>query len=226
MHYLLCMETATEICSVAISGQGKLISLEESTDDYMHSESLNLLIAEAIEKAGISYSDLSGVVLSQGPGSYTALRVGTAAAKAICFALDIPLIPVPTLRGLFEGLTEHRENYTYIVPMIDARRMEVYTEVYNKNGAVQLPLHNAILDENSFQDYANQKVLFAGNGCNKFKSITSNPHWDFFPNRCSAKDLASIGYLYFRENKIISSLNFSPLYLKKPNVTQSKRELF
>jgi tRNA threonylcarbamoyladenosine biosynthesis protein TsaB len=226
MHYLLCLETATEICSVAISGQGILVSLEETTGDYLHSESLNLLIERAMEKAGISYSDLSGVVLSEGPGSYTALRVGTAAAKAICFALDIPLVPVPTLRGLFEGLIEHRENYRYMVPMIDARRMEVYTEVFHSQGAVQLPLHNAILDENSFQDYAKQKVLFAGNGCSKFKSIVSNPLWDFIPNRCSAKDLVSIGYLYFRENKIISSLNFSPLYLKKPNVTQSKRELF
>jgi tRNA threonylcarbamoyladenosine biosynthesis protein TsaB len=226
MTYLLCIETATEICSIAVSAEGKMLSLQESSEPYNHTELMNLLIAKAMEQAAIDYSDLSGIVISEGPGSYTSLRVGTASAKAFCMALDLPLVPIPTLKSLAAGAMSVNQKFSFIVPMIDARRLEVYTEIFDAFGNSLRPLHNLVLTESSFEDYSNEKVLFIGNGCEKFKSIASFPNWEFQPSLCTAKNLVSLGYQYFVDKKYIFSENFSPLYLKNPNVTQSKRELF
>ncbi|NNM15418.1 MAG: tRNA (adenosine(37)-N6)-threonylcarbamoyltransferase complex dimerization subunit type 1 TsaB, partial [Bacteroidia bacterium] len=177
MATLLLIETADEVCSVGISVDGLVASIEEVREKNAHSRLINTLIKEAVQKASVSFSDLDAAVVSKGPGSYTGLRIGTATAKALCFALDIPLISVNTLSSLANNfvLQNEIEQGTFLMPMLDARRMEVYTAQFNAELNQVEPTTALVLTEESILDWTkDKKVLMFGNGSVKCKALVEN----------------------------------------------------
>lgn len=226
MAKILCIDTATGSCSVAVSIDGKLLCSEKVDDDYKHSEFLNLLIQECLKTCNLEFKDLKAVALSSGPGSYTSLRVGTATAKAICFALNIPLISIETLFALAHQMRIERPGADFYIPMIDARRMEVYTQTFDANLEILSDVESIILDEHSYLDNRHNNVVFGGDGANKFRDLRISKNWEFFDVKCLAENMIAIADVYYKKKLFVSTLNFSPLYLKKPNITQSKREPF
>lgn len=223
MSYILHIETATDVCSVAVSENDKLISLKEEKNSMKHSEIITLQIQDAIKSAGIKVKDLAAVSLSEGPGSYTSLRVGMSAAKAICFAMDIPLIGINTLYSLYlASLQAGGENALYC-PMIDARRMEVYASLYNNMVPVfeNTPL---ILEENSFEKYitGDSKIIFSGNGSHKAKQLFKTRNFIFTDIICSSKNLIKPAYKEYINKNFVDLAYFSPNYIKPPNITTPK----
>lgn len=176
---ILYLETSSKNCSVAISDDEKLLCLcEEVSENYKQSESLHTYVEWALEGAGITMKDIEAVSLGKGPGSYTGLRIGAASAKGFCYGLKVPLIAVNSLETMIEPFLG--QNYDYIVPLIDARRMEVYTAVYDGLTGQELSRTEAkILDETSFQEFKDKKVIFVGDGAKKAKDILDLPDAEF-----------------------------------------------
>lgn len=176
---ILYLETSSKNCSVAISDDEKLLCLcEEVSENYKQSESLHTYVEWALEGAGITMKDIEAVSLGKGPGSYTGLRIGAASAKGFCYGLNVPLIAVNSLETMIEPFLG--KNYDYIVPLIDARRMEVYTAVYDGLTGLELSRTEAkILDETSFQEFKDKKVVFVGDGAKKAKDILDLPDAEF-----------------------------------------------
>lgn len=225
MAKILCIDTATGPCSVAVAIDGKAVAGRLVEEAYRHSEKLNALIGECLTETAMEFKDLDAVALSSGPGSYTSLRVGAATAKAICFALDIPLISIGTLFALAGKMRETAPAEFYI-PMIDARRMEVFTGVYDeKLNEVGGPV-SMILDTTSYETLKDRRVVLGGDGSGKFKAFGTPPRWEFSEIVCSAENLTAPAEVYYKKKLFVSLFNFTPLYLKKPNITQSKREPF
>lgn len=227
MAYLLHLETATEVCSVAVSQDDRLLALEETLESYRHAERLTLMIEAVCERAGITLAELNAVSLSSGPGSYTSLRIGTATAKGLCYALGIPLLVVDTLAALTEPLRLELNAHTHAYPMIDARRMEVYTAGYGVAGQRVAPLRAEILDETSFAaaKTAGFKLLFIGNGAAKFAPFLGGTDWEIREGRCSAKYLVRTAYELYRTASFADVAYYTPTYLKPPNITKSKKKL-
>ena len=166
------IETATKVCSVALSLNGELISCKESSnDEFVHGEQLTNYISEVVSLAKIKLSNLSAVSVSSGPGSYTGLRIGVSTAKGLCFGLSIPLIAVPSLLSLIY-LAKERHPKTTICAMFDARRMEVFRQVVDENGLELLPVGPQVVDEYSMVDF--EPFLAVGDGTNKLKELWGN----------------------------------------------------
>lgn len=176
---ILYLETSSKNCSVAISDNEKLLCLtEEVSENYKQSESLHTFVEWALEGAEISLKDIEAVSLGRGPGSYTGLRIGASSAKGFCYGLKIPLIAINSMESMIEPFLG--ENYEFIIPLIDARRMEVYTAVYGgKTGQELSETEAKILDESSFQEFKDKKILFVGDGARKAKEILQLPNADF-----------------------------------------------
>lgn len=214
MAYILCIETTTTNCSVSIAQNGKTIAiLEENRQNYSHSENLHEFIAKAMEAAKITKSQLNAVAVSKGPGSYTGLRIGVSAAKGLCFALDIPLISIDTLQAFAFQVKETSE---FIVPMLDARRMEVYACVFDNHKIKQEEIKAVILDETSFLEYLEKgKVVFLGNANDKFKTVCNHPNAVFLDNKLpSANDMAMSAYDKYKISDFENVAYFEPYYLK------------
>ena len=164
MSLILSLETSTKICSVAITDGDKLLALKEEGGAYSHSEKLTLFIQDIMAEANLKLEDMDAIAVSKGPGSYTGLRIGVSAAKGLCYALNKPLIAVDTLQAMALGMAENYQSDLYC-SMIDARRMEVYTALYNSDNSNVEPVSAKIIDESSFQEYLeNQQVIFFGDG--------------------------------------------------------------
>ena len=223
MSYILHIETATDVCSVGISNKDKLISLSEEKNSLKHSEIITLQIRDVIKNAGIKQNDLSAVSLSEGPGSYTSLRVGMSAAKAICFALDIPLIGINTLESLYVASVQNIDNNLLYCPMIDARRMEVYASLYN-NKEPLFENKPVILEKDSFKKYitGDSKIVFSGNGSDKAKTLYKSEFFIFTSIICSAKNLIKPAYKKYKQKDFVDLAYFSPNYIKPPNITTPK----
>lgn len=176
---ILYIETSSKNCSVAISDDEKLLCLtEEVSENYKQSESLHTFVEWALEGAEISLKDIEAVSLGRGPGSYTGLRIGASSAKGFCYGLKIPLIAINSMESMIEPFLG--ENYEFIIPLVDARRMEVYTAVYDgKTGQELSETEAKILDESSFQEFKDKKILFVGDGAKKAKEILQLPNADF-----------------------------------------------
>lgn len=176
-QYILCLETATTNCSVAIGESGKIVALrEDNNDQYSHAEKLHVFIDELLSETGLEPGDLSAVAVSEGPGSYTGLRIGVSAAKGLCFALGIPFIAIPTLLSLAHQV-EAKEG-DYIIPLLDARRMEVYTAGFTKNRSKVFEIRAEVLNSSSFDEFLEKgRVSFIGSGVTKF----SGPGAGIFP---------------------------------------------
>ncbi len=214
MAIILCLETATTNCSVALSVNGSVIALKEDRSaGYSHAEKLHVFVAEVLEEAGIAKEELDAIAVSKGPGSYTGLRIGVSAAKGLCFALDIPLISVATLEVL---MSQIRDVETYIVPMLDARRMEVYSGVFNAEGEQIRDTMAEILSEESFSEYLKLgKVIFIGSGVEKFQKIMQHNNAVFIENALpSSKEMALIAVSKYKADDTEDVAYFEPYYLK------------
>lgn len=217
MANILQIETATPVCSVAISVNGATVAVVEESAQNIHASKLTLFIDEAMKQAGISYQQLDAVAVSKGPGSYTGLRIGVSTAKGLCFALDKPLIAIGTLRMMANGfLTVHPNYGGLICPMIDARRMEVFTSVYN-NKLQEIEIVNAkIVDEKSFiLELDEHYVTFIGDGAEKCKQVLSHQNAHFnTANFNSAAHMSNLAYKAFTAGHYEDVAYFEPFYLK------------
>ncbi len=220
---ILNIETATKNCSVSIAEKGKTISLKEFNDGgYSHAEKLHQFIKEVVEESGKKLSDVNAVAVSKGPGSYTGLRIGVSAAKGLCFALDIPLISVETLKVLSKSIDVEDG---FVIPLLDARRMEVYSQVFNAENLELEEVKAEIIDNTSFKDYLDKNaVYFLGDGAEKCKAFIKHINANFIDN-CfpSAKEMSELSYLKFKKNDLEDVAYFEPFYLKDFVVTKSKK---
>lgn len=213
MAYILNIETSTKNCSVALAKDGEMIVCREIAEmGYSHAEKLHVFFEEILSEANLKFSDLNAVAVSQGPGSYTGLRIGVSAAKGLCYALDIPLITVDTLEVLASQI-EIEEGV--IVPMIDARRMEVYSAIFDKNHQKIRDTKAEILTEDSFSDL-NQTVYFVGDSSQKAKTILQKENFIFLDDVMypSSKQMTKKSYTLFTNNRFEDVAYFEPFYLK------------
>ncbi|WP_312297528.1 tRNA (adenosine(37)-N6)-threonylcarbamoyltransferase complex dimerization subunit type 1 TsaB [Chryseobacterium sp.] len=212
---ILYLETSSKNCSVAVSDNEKLLCLcEEVSENYKQSESLHTYVEWALEGAGISLKDIEAVSLGKGPGSYTGLRIGAASGKGFCYGLNVPFIAVNSLESMIEPFLG--SNYDLIVPLIDARRMEVYTAVYDGNKGEELSGTEAkILDEASFEEFRDKKIIFVGDGAKKAKDILQLPDAvfkdDVYP---SAQYLIKKTLEKIEKKEFEDTAYFEPFYLK------------
>ncbi len=217
MAFILCIETATEVCSVALFNKNELLILNEINEGNMHASALTGLIEKTVKNAGLSINQLDAICVSKGPGSYTGLRVGVSTAKGLCFGLNIPLLAVNTLKSM-AGVYMHRnpDNKEAICAMIDARRMEVYAAIYNSNLEEINPTQAIVIDEHSFEEQLNQgQIIFIGNGAAKCKSTITHSNAVFVDDvKCSALGLGKPAYQLFLEKKFEDTAYFEPFYLK------------
>jgi tRNA threonylcarbamoyladenosine biosynthesis protein TsaB len=213
-NYILHLETATKVCSVALSNNGNMVSCKETmAEGFIHSESLTVFIEDVMAEANVSLSVLSAISVSSGPGSYTGLRIGLSTAKGLCFALKIPLISVETLMALKELVPIGPES---IIPMLDARRMEVYAQVFASDGTVLQSLDAIELDETSFTEF--EPFIVCGDGAAKCKEMWGNRNIIWNDQRlCSAEGQASIAYEKFQKKEFENLAYFTPIYLKDAN---------
>ena len=218
MSYILNIESSTTNCSVSLANTGELISIRELNEkNYSHSTKLHSFIEEVLKNSNITVNKLSAIAVSSGPGSYTGLRIGVSAAKGLCYALQIPLISVPTLQVLARQLNIQREDL--IIPVMDARRDEVYSAVYNSEYELVRDIFPEIIDSESFSGLAkNNKLYFIGNGqekCERLIRKNSNlifSNYDTFP---SSKEMILISFKKFKKSKFEDIAYFEPDYLKK-----------
>ncbi|RZK21262.1 MAG: tRNA (adenosine(37)-N6)-threonylcarbamoyltransferase complex dimerization subunit type 1 TsaB [Pedobacter sp.] len=227
MAKILQIETATQVCSVALSIDGKTISVREEIGQNLHASNLTLFIDEVIKTAKLTYHELDAITVSKGPGSYTGLRIGVSTAKGLCYALDKPLIAIETLKMMSAGFLFENPNYSGLIcPMIDARRMEVYTTVFDSELNILEPTSAKIIDETSFSDLlASNKITFLGDGAEKCaETIThSNAVFDN-TNFNSAKYLSPLAHDAFKQTFFEDVAYFEPFYLKDFVVTQPKKK--
>ncbi|MEX0315270.1 MAG: tRNA (adenosine(37)-N6)-threonylcarbamoyltransferase complex dimerization subunit type 1 TsaB [Allomuricauda sp.] len=215
MARILNLETATTNCSVSISEGKNIVCLKENNaTSYSHSEQLHVFIKEALDEASLTFLDLDAIAVSKGPGSYTGLRIGVSAAKGLCFSLDLPLISVPTLQSMAYQIKV--ADGEVVIPVLDARRMEVYSSVFDHNFDEIRETRAEIIAEGSFDDYNSfQKVHIVGSGAEKCQETLNRDNFHFntelFP---SAKEMALISFKKFQENAFEDVAYFEPYYLK------------
>jgi tRNA threonylcarbamoyladenosine biosynthesis protein TsaB len=233
MALILNIETATEVCSVALATENGLVDYVENTEGRSHAALLTQFIEKILAKNNIIPSQLSAVAISSGPGSYTGLRIGVSAAKGLCFGADKPLISISTLQCMVYGLVEHLimeqaeiEN-TWFCPMIDARRLEVYTAFFDSKGSPQSDISAVIIDENSFNQILSQrKVFFFGNGSEKCAEIINHPNAVFYKGIYpSAKNMIKLSEQKYQNKNFEDVAYFEPYYLKDFVATTPKNKV-
>jgi tRNA threonylcarbamoyladenosine biosynthesis protein TsaB len=214
MAVILCLETSTTNCSVAIAVDGRIIALQEDNNNqYSHAEKLHSFIDQVLAKNGTLKSSLQAIAVSKGPGSYTGLRIGVSAAKGLCFAMDIPLISIPTLEALaHQAVIENG----LIIPMLDARRLEVYAAVFSSENDQIRETKAEVLNENSYYDYLKtNKVCFIGDGVEKFKALCKHKSAVFIEGMLpSAKQMGALAEIKYNNSDFEDVAYFEPYYLK------------
>lgn len=224
MGLILCLETATEVCSVALALDGNLLKIKESDSSNVHSSKLTLFIEEIVNSSNFTLSGLDAIAVSMGPGSYTGIRIGVSAAKGLCYALDKPLIAIPTLQSMAQGMKNYLSGIRHpasgvslLCPMIDARRMEVYSAIYDDGLNTVREISAQIIDRTTFMEYlASSMVIFGGNGASKCK-----PFLDHFLNAvfienfvASSRFMAPLAEYRFTRKQFENIAYFEPFYLK------------
>lgn len=218
--YILNIETTTKNCSVAISENGKTLSVKEINDgNFLHAELLNFFIDQALKESNLRFKDLSAIAVSKGPGSYTGLRIGVSAAKGLCFALDLPLIAVETLQVLSRSLSIKEG---IIIPLLDARRMEVYHAIFDSKHKFIKNTSAVIIEDNSFaKELSEAKVHFVGDAVEKCKGKIKHHNAVFYDQTFpSAKEMSVLSYEKFIKNDFENLAYFEPYYLKEFIVTK------
>ena len=217
MTKILCIETATEVCSVAISVDGTPVQYRETNDQNSHSERLTIFIVELLKESSMAIDDLDAIAVSMGPGSYTGLRIGTSTAKGFCYGLGIPLIAISSLEAIANG-AKHlaSENKGVIIPMIDARRMEVYTATYAHDLSLMEEVKAKIVDEEFVKLLpAETPIVFCGNAVDKCKPLLQDlPNAIFADSISSARFMADLAFEKFKKEQFEDVAYFEPFYLK------------
>ncbi len=225
----ILIETTADLCSVAISDDKGILAASKSLLKYDHASKLTLLIEQARQMAGIALKDVSAISISLGPGSYTGLRVGMSTAQALAMSLSIPLIGIPTLEAIaFKCASKHNFKPGKYIPMIDARRMEVYTMTFNEKMQAIGDAKALILDEDSIQTEIGQSdfVCFSGNGAFKVKSFLEvKEHVLIDIEELSASDLHGLTLHNYQQKKFLNIFLAQPIYIKQPNITTPKPRL-
>ncbi len=223
---ILHIETSTNVCSVALSQNSQCLFSKSNADGMNHAALLSVFIAEAFEVLKENEKTLDAVAVSSGPGSYTGLRIGVSTAKGLCYGLDIPLISVSTLKILtVQALNEieNKENALFC-PMIDARRMEVYSAFYDATGALKREISADIITSDSYAELlANQTIYFFGNGAEKCKSTLTHPNARFIDNLIPlAENMIEFAVKSYNEKRFVDTAYFEPFYLKEFQTTTPK----
>jgi len=227
MALILSLETATKVCSVALHNNGELLGIREQSGDYSHSELLNKFIAELLEETAITFEQLDAIAVSKGPGSYTGLRIGVSTAKGFCYALNIPLIAVDTLKAMsLRAFNYINKEAAIYLPLIDARRMEVYSGAFDGNQKSITSIVAKIIDEESFSEFEGQEVYYFGDGAVKCKELFSKLNFTLldtiFP---SAAEIGILAELSFKKLLFEDVAYFEPYYLKDFLATTPKKLL-
>ena len=218
---ILYIETATDVCSVALSKGAEIIGLKEEAGGNNHAKHLLPFVDEVLKQAEASMTDINGVAVSIGPGSYTGLRIGVSTAKGIAYTAGIPVMAISTLESIAQGVktfwAESSSEQPQIVPMIDARRMEVFTTRYDFNMQSLEEISSKIVDENTFAELlSKEKVLFCGNGMPKCKEILSAfPNAKFMDAPISAKNMLPAALRKWQKQEFEDVAYFEPFYLKE-----------
>ena len=237
MALILNIETSTRVCSVCISKDGIVKSFRESNDEKTHAKLLTVFIDEIVKEQNLSFDDFDAVAVSKGPGSYTGLRIGVSTAKGLCYAKDLPLIAINTLEAMANGvITKVNTNELNIddfenailVPMIDARRMEVYSAFLNSKGEIIREVKAEIIDENSYRDIlAKQKMIFFGDGSEKITDTIKHENAIFIENaNPSSLSMAVLSEDAFIKEEFKDIAYFEPFYLKDFVATIPKKNIF
>ncbi len=225
MGKILCIETATPVCSVCLSVQGNVLAYRESSGDRDHAARLTVFLEEVLAESGLSTRDLDLVAVSMGPGSYTGLRIGVSVAKGIAYGASLPLAGIPSLQSLAAGIMDDPEVKQYpeefecqnlFIPMIDARRMEVYTAVFNSRNEQIRETHALVVDKGSFRDYPERhRMFFFGDGAEKCSSLLEGPGVIFPANfQASARNMVSLAEQALARKQFVDLAYFEPFYLK------------
>jgi tRNA threonylcarbamoyladenosine biosynthesis protein TsaB len=215
MALILNLETATTNCSVSLAKDGKVISIKEfDSANYSHAEQLHNFIMEVLKEASFSLQDIAAVAVSKGPGSYTGLRIGVSAAKGLCFALDIPLISIPTLESMAHQLVVPQDHL--IIPVLDARRMEVYSAIYDREWKEIRSTEAEIITEDSFKaQTASYTVHIMGSGAEKCKGVLNHPNIIFDTKVVpSTREMGQMSHKKFEASEFENVAYFEPYYLK------------
>ncbi len=223
MGLILNLETATTNCSVCISKDEQILAIRENnTPNYSHAEQLHLFIKECTVEAGCELSDLDAIAISKGPGSYTGLRIGVSAAKGLCYALDKPLISIATLKSMASQIKT--KNNELIIPVLDARRMEVYSAVFDWELHQIRETKAEIIELDSFSDYLDyEKIHFVGSGAEKIKSVFNHDNLHFHTEVVpSAKDMVILSNEKLNVGEFEDVAYFEPYYLKDFIITKKK----
>lgn len=225
MGVILNLETSSTNCSVCLAKDGVILAMKElNSENYSHAEKLHVFIEEVMNEAALKMQDLEAIAVSKGPGSYTGLRIGVSAAKGLCYALDVPLVSVSTLKSMASQLKCVDED-ALVIPVLDARRMEVYSAVFDNHLNQVRETKAEIIDEQSFEEYiGSTSVHFLGSGAEKIKGIFNSDnltfHLDVVP---SAKEMALISFDKFKNKDFEDVAYFEPYYLKD-FVLQTKKD--
>ncbi|MFA9392853.1 MAG: tRNA (adenosine(37)-N6)-threonylcarbamoyltransferase complex dimerization subunit type 1 TsaB [Prolixibacteraceae bacterium] len=232
---ILCIETSTEICSVVLAKGGEVVDRLEDANGMNHSRLLTQFIDELLNRNDLKAADLAAVAVSEGPGSYTGLRIGVSAAKGICFAVNKPLIAISPLHSMADAVIRNQKELNLklevtdlLVPMIDARRMEVYRAIYSSKGELLENTDAVIVDETTFSALLELgRVLFFGNGAEKLKPVIQHPNALFIDGIVtSASHMASIANLMFENEQFVDVAYFEPFYLKDFIAIKSTKKMF
>ncbi len=214
MSLLLNIDTAVDTASVCVSNDTEVIKLALNKNQKDHASWLHIAINEVIRDAGMSMSELDGVGVSIGPGSYTGLRIGLSSAKGLCYALNIPLITVGTLEMMAHAVKSNPVDL--ICPLIDARRMEVFTAIYDSSFKEIIKPCAMVVDKNSFGDFLSfRRIIFCGNGSIKLQSLISHINAIFDASKVTAADLVQLTHTKFSEKKFSDLAYCEPLYVKE-----------
>ena len=235
MALILSIETGTDVCSVALANDGELMALRESDEGRDHAKKVALFVDELLRETGVQPSDLDAIAVGKGPGSYTGLRIGVSFAKGMCYALNIPLIAVGSLDALTEvaredydaGILDVEEGEwgsAYLCPMVDARRMEVYTQVFDNSGCQLSDVVAEVVTEESFASWREKgRIVIFGNGASKCAEILSDAI--VVSVAPSARGIVRLAEEAFNAEKFEDIAYFEPFYLKEFLVIPSKKKL-
>lgn len=230
MANILNIETSTEVCSVALTSDGMVLEHREDYEGRNHALLLSRFIEEMMQYATPRGIKIDAVAVSIGPGSYTGLRIGLSEAKGLCFGLDVPLIGIDTLKILVVATMfgNYIDENSYYVPMIDARRMEVFAGVYDSALQEVMPARPVILTPDSFSEYLGQgrKLVFVGNGAEKAANLIKHPDVVYIPGvKPAAVDMLALSEMAFRKGDFIDIAYSTPNYLKEFQATTPKKKI-
>ncbi|PKQ62474.1 tRNA (adenosine(37)-N6)-threonylcarbamoyltransferase complex dimerization subunit type 1 TsaB [Labilibaculum filiforme] len=236
MALLLHIETSTAVCSVALGKDGELLALKETKDGMKHATHLTVFIQDILKENNFTPNDLDGVAISMGPGSYTGLRIGVSTAKGICYGANLPLLAINTLQAMTQPLLGDKKilaqlskpEEAYYCPMIDARRMEVYTALYNNKNEITRAISADIIDEKSFsEELSKREIVFFGDGSSKCKDVIKSKNGIFLAEVTpSAIGMIEMAETKFQNKEFEDVAYFEPFYLKDFVATTPKKNIF